>query len=281
MNNKTLTIVIPSYNHKNYIRTSILNAMQLIDIADIVVIDDASDDGTLDILTKESYPGVNIIIKKNNKGLLHSHRLWQQFVQTEYVYLIASDDEIIVDEFRKAYNKLLALKDIDVAIFGGVNFLKEYEWPIYGKKHERFFMLSEKEKKIEIFTNHPSPLLAQSTIFRTSVLSEIDAFDGKVKFDDYPIYIKLILNNSKYKLLFDNNVSIVRYRHHFDNTYKKYNKMFDMFEEVYLYYCQDIKVQTESIALIWWLYIFRSLRDKNWNAFFNILSKGKLSYMKY
>ncbi|HFO3972797.1 TPA: glycosyltransferase family 2 protein, partial [Escherichia coli] len=61
MNNKILTIVIPSYNHKNYIRTSILNAMQLIDIADIVVIDDASDDGTLDILTKESYPGVNII----------------------------------------------------------------------------------------------------------------------------------------------------------------------------------------------------------------------------
>lgn len=278
---KKLTIIIPSFNHGVYIRDAILNAMTLSDIADIVVIDDSSSDETQEILRSLEYPNVKIIIKRENKGLLHSHRMWQEFVKTEYVYLIASDDVLIVKEFRKAFRQVLEMKNVDVAIFGGVNFYENKEWPLYTKKHEQFFKLSYERKKIEIFTNHPAPLLAQSTIFKTKLLAEIDAFDGKVKFDDYPIYIKIFQNGIKYNILFDNKISIVKYRHHQDNTYKDYNKMFDMFKEVYDFYCSDVENRTEAIALSWWLYVFRAMRDRRWSALNSIFRKGKLSYLKY
>lgn len=277
---KKLTIVVLSYNHGKFISELLSRLLNLNDIADILVIDDASSDDTKNILRNKYESSVKCIFKEKNMGLIHSHQMWMREVNTEFVFLIASDDLINVSEFRRAY-EFISNSNADAIIFNGINFDGENRWPLYTDKHKRFFSLPIETQKVEIFTNHPSPILVQSTIFRTNVLREIKAFDGKVKFDDYPTFIKLILNGEKFKLEFNDKFSIVEYRHHSSNTYKNYDKMYSMFLEVYNTYCEDKKIKNKSIALVWWLYLARSIKGKQIRTFFKIIKLGRLSYSMY
>lgn len=274
---KKLTIVVLSYNHGDFISELLSRVLILSDIADILVIDDASTDDTKNILLSNYSSSVNCIIKEKNKGLIDSHQIWMKLVNTEYVYLIASDDLINVSEFKRAY-EYTCNSEVDAIIFDGVNFDEKSKWPLYTNKHKRFFQLPIDKQKIEIFTNHPSPILIQSTIFRTNVLRDIEAFDGKVKFDDYPTFIKLILKGQRFKVEFNNQFFIVEYRHHGSNTYKDYEKMYLMFLEVYNTYCEDSKIKNKSIALVWWLYLARSIKSCQIGTLMKMLKLGKLSY---
>ena len=70
-----ITVVVMTYNHKNYIRTaldSILAQKVEVDF-DILVHDDCSDDGTVDILKEyqHNYPKiVNVIFQKKRQFVL-------------------------------------------------------------------------------------------------------------------------------------------------------------------------------------------------------------------
>jgi len=271
---KNLTIVILSFNHSKYIAECLDSVLGLEDIAKVLVIDDASTDGTSEILSNPKYSNFEMIIKEKNRGLIDSHLTWKSLVQTEYIYLIASDDFIFPQEFRRAYTYMTINKELDAVIFGGLNYCDGEFFPVYGEKHKNFFKLNKNRVKKEIFINHPAPLLIQSTIFKTNQLKHINALDGKVRFDDYPLFISLI--TEEYNLEFKDDISIVGYRHHGTNTYKNYVKMYDMFVEVYENYCLTEHIKRKSIAHVWYLYLLRSARDRDFKTFAMILSKGNL-----
>ena len=269
---KKLTIVILSFNHKKFITECLDSISSLSDIAKLIIIDDGSTDGTAEILSNPKYNKFQIIIKEKNKGLIDSHLIWKRLVKTEYVYLIASDDYVFPDDFRRAYKYINENSKNDAVIFGGLNYYDGRFWPVYGEKHKNFFKLNKTKMKREVFYNHPAPLLIQSTIFKTDKLKNLDALNGKVKFDDYPLFISLI--TGEYKLELNDSFTIVGYRHHGENTYKNYFKMYNMFVEVYENYCFDEQLRKKSIAYVWFLYLLRSIRGGHLKYFVKIFKKG-------
>ena len=70
---KNLTIVILSFNHSKYIAECLDSVLGLEDIAKVLVIDDASTDGTSEILSNPKYSNFEMIIKEKNRGLIDSH----------------------------------------------------------------------------------------------------------------------------------------------------------------------------------------------------------------
>lgn len=79
----SLTILLPTYNEAENINPLITAIQKHVPDADILVIDDNSPDGTAKIVKKNKK--INILLRKNNRGLTHSLRDGISHTKTEYV----------------------------------------------------------------------------------------------------------------------------------------------------------------------------------------------------
>jgi len=66
---KNITIILSTHNEELSIKHTISELIKHIKDVEIVVVDDNSPDGTLEILKKINYPKLKIFIREKNKGL--------------------------------------------------------------------------------------------------------------------------------------------------------------------------------------------------------------------
>lgn len=115
-----LTVIVPVYNLENYIEnciTSLIN--QSFAKLHIVIIDDASTDGTYNILLKYKYENSNITIYRNstNRGVSYCRNFGISLVKTKYVAFLDGDDWIDCNCYTKAIRKLEENNSVDIALW--------------------------------------------------------------------------------------------------------------------------------------------------------------------
>jgi len=136
--NKKISIVLCTYNEVNYIEQTIRLISQTLENVEIIVVDDNSNDGTLEKLnTLKSIFNFKLIIRKNERGLASAHKRGFNESTGEYVGTIDvnSRDQIL-------YFKDLAVKlnvGYDIAV------LSRY---ILGGGDQRIFIRSFSSKAI-------------------------------------------------------------------------------------------------------------------------------------
>ena len=118
-----LSIVIPVFNEKKTIKQAI-DAVRSLNIEkEIIVVDNCSTDGTVDILKNLNYNDIQIIYQKKNYGVGNSYKKGLELSRGEYLYIQYSDLEYkhlhCLDML-----KIAKLNKVD-AIFGSR--LKEYQ----------------------------------------------------------------------------------------------------------------------------------------------------------
>ncbi|WP_458723816.1 glycosyltransferase family 2 protein [Pseudomonas brenneri] len=235
-----LTIVIPSYNHAEYI-ISCLDAALAVEPAttQVLVIDDGSPDNTLTVLQEylDTHSAANrvTVIAKKNSGLVNSLNLALSMIETEFVYFIASDDVAIPEGINRMLSKVRQLPCLNFVIGGGIYFYgdRDEEGPVYKRKHKSFFELSPTKRHDALFLDYPAPILLQSTLFKTSTLREVGGWDSSLKLDDYPMFVKLFQHSAMYDkdFAFMSNVNVVRYRQHDLNSYRDVVKQYGLVEQ--------------------------------------------------
>ena len=136
--NKKISIVLCTYNEVNYIEQTIRFISQTLENVEIIVVDDNSNDGTLEKLnTLKSIFNFKLIVRKNERGLASAHKRGFNESTGEYVGTIDvnSRDQIL-------YFKDLAVKlnvGYDIAV------LSRY---ILGGGDQRIFIRSFSSKAI-------------------------------------------------------------------------------------------------------------------------------------
>jgi len=96
--NKKISIVLCTYNEVNYIEQTIRLISQTLENVEIIVVDDNSNDGTLEKLnTLKSIFNFKLIIRKNERGLASAHKRGFNESTGEYVGTIDvnSRDQIL------------------------------------------------------------------------------------------------------------------------------------------------------------------------------------------
>jgi glycosyltransferase involved in cell wall biosynthesis len=89
------TVVIPTYNGRKYLPELISSLLDAVDEhCTVLFIDDASVDGTIDIISAVSHRETRILRNDRNLGLFATLNLALQKVETEYVSLIFQDSVI-------------------------------------------------------------------------------------------------------------------------------------------------------------------------------------------
>lgn len=95
-----LSIVIVSYNVKEYLSACITSIQRDSVPVEIIVVDNNSSDGTLQML-KESFPLVKLIANKENKGFSGANNQGIVVAESQYILLLNPDTEIVGDALEK------------------------------------------------------------------------------------------------------------------------------------------------------------------------------------
>ncbi|WP_426146448.1 glycosyltransferase family 2 protein [Polaromonas sp. DSR2-3-2] len=274
-----LTIVIPSYNHENYI-LDCLNAACKLDVVGkkIIVIDDGSTDETEEIvrqfIEERNKDDVRLVCKKNS-GLVSSLNMGLALADTEYFYLVASDDIPVLQGILQCVTELQKNPLVQFCIGGGNNFCKEWgdrKTSIYGKKHELFFGMEKHRRKKEIFLNCPAPILLQSTVFRVEALRAIGGWDPKLIWDDYPTFVKMLekFPQKGKDFIYEPNFCVVEYRHHGSNSYKNLFKQFSILRQSYLTLAPP-ELLDRAIGNALGYYVLVGLRERDFKGVIKII----------
>ena len=112
-----LTIIVPVYNEKKFIKVLLKKLIKIIKIKkQIIIIDDGSIDGTTEILKKEFLNNKSIskiIFHKKNSGKGSAIRSAQKFIKGDFVVIQDADLEYNPKDIIKIYN-FIKKNQIDV-----------------------------------------------------------------------------------------------------------------------------------------------------------------------
>ena len=136
--NKKISIVLCTYNEVNYIEQTIRLISQTLENVEIIVVDDNSNDGTLEKLnTLKSIFNFKLIVRKNERGLASAHKRGFNESTGEYVGTIDVNSRDQILYFKDLAAKLNVGYDIAV--------LSRY---ILGGGDQRIFIRSFSSKAI-------------------------------------------------------------------------------------------------------------------------------------
>ncbi len=181
MQDKKVTVVIPNYNGIKYIRGCMDSLLaQEGEPFEVLVIDNASKDGSLEVLQKE-YGNIKVIALPENTGFCHAVNLGIRESRTPYVLLL-NNDTIVKPGFVEALTNaieekenifsvssmMLSLADESIIDDAGDNY-SMLGWA-YARGKGR--PLTGYEKKTEVFA-----ACGGAAIYRKAVFEEIGYFD--------------------------------------------------------------------------------------------------------
>ena len=191
-----ISVLMTSYNHAKYIRQAIESIwLQSYTNIEIVVVDDASTDGSagiLESLCERSPVPMRIEINEYNRGPAYTLKKAFEISKGELVAFLASDDVYAPSRFEEqvrcfAENSQLLLAYADGQTLNADN---TYGSRIHGEKVKTLLLRPPKEVLNYIYT-HVSPLFIQCALVKRSLLLNSNAFESSALADDWLINIKM------------------------------------------------------------------------------------------
>lgn len=173
-----LSIIIPVYNVEKYIERcikSIYDINRYINDAEIIIVNDGSQDNSID-LVKSIYKNLPInIINQENKGLAEARNTGLRHAKGKYVYFLDSDDYIDLSRFLSLYKKGTA-EDADI-ITGDFMFVinEEKKETKYTIKTESDIILSGEDFFLNFYRKNINTMVWRS-IYKRNYLIDNNLF---------------------------------------------------------------------------------------------------------
>lgn len=185
-----VTVVIPSYNHGNFIRSAIFSVInQTYSEIELIIIDDgSSDESTMVIrdLTSQCLERFEFFsfIEQSNKGISATLKKSLAISKGKYWCYLSSDDCFYVDKITAQVNFLETNPNLP-CVFGGEAIIDENNNQKYiNLPKKRFYNFDE------IFTRNHS-ILTSTHLIRKEVLDNMDPFQSGLYIDDLNLWLKI------------------------------------------------------------------------------------------
>ena len=112
-----ITFIIPVYNAESTIERCILSIINYLPEAEIIIIDDGSIDSTREICQRLKKTTNHItVIYNQNYGVSHSRNCGIEHCQTDYLFFVDADDQILGENIKKTLQNFES--SVDVLKFG-------------------------------------------------------------------------------------------------------------------------------------------------------------------
>lgn len=179
-----VSVILPVYNTEKYIRDSVQSILdQTFKDFELIIINDASTDGTLNVLKKFNDSRIRLLSNKINQGISKNANLGLDLAKGEFIARIDADDIAHIQRIEKQVIYLQSNPDVD---FCGT-------W---------VQLIGVEDKIIRTAISHEyikAGLLFMNVIFNPSVMYRKESFinkalryDESYKIEDYPMWINAI-----------------------------------------------------------------------------------------
>jgi len=200
MNKNLVTVLINSYNGEKTIYQTIKSALaQTYKNYEILIIDDASGDNTINLVKKFNNKKLRLYRNKKNIGLGKSRVLAQSKIQGEYVCILDQDD--IWNKNKIKSQLKLFLKDKKVGLVATGYKLID--------KNNKIISLENKYYDMKNFINYLSfkNIFAHSTImYKTKYAKSVGWYSNKLIYaQDYDLTVNIL---KKYEFRFLKNILV-------------------------------------------------------------------------
>lgn len=217
-----VSIIIASYNHVNYVEEAIRSVLsQTYDNIQLIVVDDASTDGSVEKIDKLSrYNGFLFVKNAENLGLNRSLDRAIAEVKGKYLGWFASDDAIFSDKIAKQVDFLEENGLDGVYSTGYLLYPDDTRVYIDLDSVDRMFANGTYLEHVYICDSYGA--LFQSGLFKADILKALSPIRKQFWSDDWAVAIKL-LENHRIGFL---NAPVFLYRQHPTNIHKQYWETF-------------------------------------------------------
>jgi len=224
-----ISVVIPSYNHEQYIGKAIESTLgQSYSDLELIIIDDGSIDSSRDIINKYTDERITRVYQENqgahaaiNRGLT--------IAKGEYISILNSDDTYHIDRFKECINIFDTNGNVDL-ISTWINVINEHDktigikkawmnmepWEIANRK--KTFASTGDYKLNALMSNFVST--TSNMIFKRKVYEEIGGMRNLRFTHDWDFLLRVCARYTPY----NHEKSLVNYRIHGDNTISKQRK---------------------------------------------------------
>lgn len=174
------TVVIPNYNGKNFLENCLNSATKSTVCVSIIVVDNGSDDGSLELLAQE-FPKVKVIPFSENRGFCSAVNAGIEAAKTPYVFLLNNDTTIepdCIERLEQAMErdgrifsvgaKMLSMHNPEI-LDGAGDLYSAFGWAYAigkGKSAARY------AKPMKVFSNS-----AGAALYRKDMLEKTGLFD--------------------------------------------------------------------------------------------------------
>lgn len=206
-NNPLVTVIVPSYNHAQYITQCIESIMQqTYTNFELVVIDDGSKDASRSILTDiHSKYNFRLVFQENNGIAVTLNRGIKDFSKGKYITFCASDDYWALNKLEKQVKFME--ENCFYPMCYGKNLYVDEKSNLIGNQDINNYNLKGGWLFDEIFLFKLHPPV--NCLFRKSIFDEVGYYDEKIFAEDYSMNLKIA---SKYAIGFiDDYLGYYRY----------------------------------------------------------------------
>lgn len=246
MSKTLVSVVIPCYNHEDFVQASIQSVInQTYENIELIIIDDGSKDGSIakiEEMTKLCEQRfVNFEFRSRpNKGLSATLNEAIEWCQGEYYSGIASDDVILSHKLKVQVEFLNSHHNV-LAVFGGVQHIDE---------NDKIIATSLSKSRYYDFKRiimHKFDLPAVTQLIRLQALKETGGYDSSIILEDWYMWLKLTKHGSIYYM----SEIFALYRLHDNNISKDSEKMKQGRLDV-LSFFKDSKYYNKALTNIKW-----------------------------
>ncbi|NBA85279.1 glycosyltransferase [Emticicia sp. CRIBPO] len=240
-----LSVILPVYNGEKYIKESVISILnQTFTDFELFVINDGSQDSTLNELSDIYDERLQVVSNEKNMGLIYSlNRGITLSKGADYIARMDADDISMPDRFQEQIDFLK--KNPSVGVVGSaMKYFSDDD-----KKERIVFRPSQNKQILSTFMFY-NPLFHPTVIIKSSILGEKDIYPLNFpKNEDHAFWIELTR-----KTTFANiNKVLLKYRRHDSNVTNTYKdniaKDFQVNQELLNRFCEkwDIRLQEKQL----------------------------------
>jgi len=136
----SISIIIPAYNVVKYLAAALQSIRDQTSPPDeVILIDDGSTDGTLELAKEFEFPMPYKIVSVENRGQGNARNLGLSLASSEYVYFFDSDDLLAENFIQSVKNVLVHHQKPDIVLFSGESFHdSEYRGKLWANYRRNF-----------------------------------------------------------------------------------------------------------------------------------------------
>lgn len=189
-----ISVIIPAYNVEEYLEEcveSVINQKQLSCNIEIIIVNDCSKDGTLDICKKyASRDNITLINNKKNKGLAFSRNEAIKKAKGNYIMFLDSDDMLYEDAVFKLYNEI-SKTDSDIVMSKINSFNSKGYYGYYSDKYMNDIKNGTIYENLELI----NCISVCGKIYKKSLIEKIEFLNNTIHEDNS--FTLIALFNSK------------------------------------------------------------------------------------